>query len=99
MESLFKLLEKKIEKVKVIPAQTLFDPDWKQLNDCRCPLCCNKLKLSKRKLWICRGKKHAKPYIITEKRMNELRVNQEKKKQYLINKEKWASNPQLKVNV
>lgn len=89
MKQIFKLLEKKIEETKfvVIPAQTLFGPDFSLLNQDRCPLCTNKLKCGRKSpIWSCRSKKHAKPYVITVKRMNELRVNQQKKAEYLARK-------------
>lgn len=90
MKEIQSYIQGKLLEIKVIPAQTLFEPVWENLNVCRCPLCGNKLKLTKQQLWMCRGKKHAKPYFITEKRMNELTKNQEKKKEYEQNRLLWS---------
>ena len=50
------------KKFKVIPPQTLFELDMSVLNTKNCPLCLNKLKKTKKGLWICNSKKHRTPF-------------------------------------
>ena len=56
---------------------TLFEPDWKLLDQKRCPLCGNRLKLNYQKtLYLCRGKKHPKrPFAIKRKTYEQTKTN------------------------
>lgn len=56
----------KEKNFRVFQESTLFPPNWEALKQKRCPLCENKLKVTKnKKLAICSGKKHKKPFVIT----------------------------------
>lgn len=59
-------------KAKKYPPQTLFEPNWKALNEERCPFCENRIYLdSKGFMYRCKSKKH-KSFQITKKRYDEL---------------------------
>lgn len=63
----FTLESKYLEKFKVFPEQTLFEPDLSvAIKQHRCIYCFNKLKFPmNRKVAVCNGKKHAKPFVIS----------------------------------
>lgn len=57
--------DKYMDRFKVFHEQTLFPPTWESLLHDRCPLCNNKLKFPlNRKIAICGGTKHRKPFVI-----------------------------------
>lgn len=61
-----------LERMRVFNSQTLFPPNWPALLLFKCPLCGNKLKLSRRGVYLCNGKKHGEQFIITKKRMEAI---------------------------
>jgi hypothetical protein len=61
-----------LDRFKVYYAQSLFEPDWKQLEAWRCPICTNRLKLPQGKgIALCNSKKH-KTFIISRAKLVKL---------------------------
>lgn len=64
-----------LDRFKVFYPQTLFPPNWEALVEGRCPYCGNKLKHSSQRLIsFCRGVKHAKSFVITDKVYNKILI-------------------------
>lgn len=58
-----------LKRFKVYYAQSLFEPDWKQLEAWRCPICMNRLKLPTGKdIALCNSKKH-KTFVISRDKL------------------------------
>lgn len=59
-----------LTRFKVIHGQTLFEPQWENLNAKRCVLCGNKLKFPLKGVnAICTSKKHRYPFIINKNKL------------------------------
>lgn len=60
-----------MSRFKVFNMDTLFEPEWSNLQINRCPLCGNKLKfLRNGKLALCSGRLHKKSFCISIKRLS-----------------------------
>ena len=56
-----------LARFRIFYPTLLFEPAWKMLKEYRCPICGNLLKYPLgRKIAICRGKRHKKPFIINK---------------------------------
>lgn len=60
-----------IKKFKVMPPTgTLFEPPWYVAKEGLCPLCGNKLRITRdEKKYICTGAKHGKAFVISSKKV------------------------------
>lgn len=64
-----------LSKFRVFHPQTLFEPDWNMLLKDRCPICFNKLKVSRnRPIAYCNGVKHKKNFVISKDRLEEIKL-------------------------
>ena len=73
MKQIGKLLENYLDKFRVFPPESLFEPDWKMITKYRCPVCFNKLKFMRTKEMVyCKSRKHKKPFLISNKKLMTL---------------------------
>lgn len=64
MKNLASFFEAKLATLTIRYQSGLFPPDWKMLLKGRCPVCMCCLHLTEKGLYICKGKKHRKTFVI-----------------------------------
>ena len=64
-----------LKRFRVFHPQTLFEPDWELLKQGHCPICRNKLKVSRSKpIVYCNGVKHKRNFVISKEKYNKIRL-------------------------
>lgn len=72
LKNTVKKIDEAEAKAKKYPPQTLFEPNWKALNEERCPFCGLKIYLdSKGFMFRCKSKKH-KSFQIRRSKLEEI---------------------------
>ena len=64
---------KKKSNFQILRPQTLFEPSWDNLKKLRCPFCSNKLVKMRSGSMLCKGKKHQRRFVISMKKLNEIK--------------------------
>lgn len=62
-----------LDKIEIKYNDALFEPDWKQLLDYRCPVCACKLyKMRKAPRWYCKSRKNKHTFTIPDAKLTEI---------------------------